>query len=184
MSRTWVRRSSMSLLSGLKPFGYLQQIPLSSVAGTSSVTPAGGSCSCLRRVAVVLGRGSTVWVFGQRFVDSVHACTGPSGAASERWSEFGVALFPAAGGRDFAGRVLSGWGRRFSAAVAAATPAIASRSITASGIVSVSHVAVSSVSSTGRPLELGGDDLRRSDERLPTRAPGGCRLGPKLLAVR
>ena len=38
-----------------------------------------------------------------------------------------------------------------SAAVAAATPAIASRSITASGIVSVSHVGVSSVSSTGRP---------------------------------
>ena len=40
---------------------------------------------------------------------------------------------------------------RLSAAVAAATPAIASCSITASGIVSVSHVAVSSVSSTGRP---------------------------------
>ena len=33
-------------------------------------------------------------------------------------------------------------------------------------------------------LELGGDDLRRSDERLPTGAPGGCRLGLKLLAVR
>ena len=40
---------------------------------------------------------------------------------------------------------------RLSAAVAAATPAIASRSIAGGGIVSVSHVAVSSVSSTGRP---------------------------------
>ena len=39
--------------------------------------------------------------------------------------------------------------------MAAATPAIASRSITASGIVSVSHVAVSSVSSTGRPSSSG-----------------------------
>ena len=50
----------MSLLGGLKPFGYLQQVPLLSVAGTFSVTPADGSCSCLGRVAVVLGRGSTV----------------------------------------------------------------------------------------------------------------------------
>ena len=33
-------------------------------------------------------------------------------------------------------------------------------------------------------LELGGDDLRRSDEGLPTGAPGVCRLGLKLLAVR
>ena len=71
---------------------------------------------------------------------------------------------------------------RLSAAVAAATPAIASRSITAGGIVSVSHVAVSCQLDRAA-LELGGDDLR-SDERLPTGAPGGCRLGLKLLAVR